>query len=107
MSRPIDRMPWRCEVGELVVVAEQVQPRTHGRQDLVDRRLAGVDALARRIKRTRRLVRQEDVDARERLARQHFVAHEMPPLVVAALAELERRGRRLAPLRRRQRAAGV
>ena len=34
-------------VGELVMVAEQVQPRPHRRQHFVDHRLAGVDAPAR------------------------------------------------------------
>ena len=57
-------------------------------------RLAGVDAAARRIERPRRLVRQEHVDVRERLAGQHLVAHEVPALVVAALAQLHRRARR-------------
>ena len=63
-----------------MMVAEQVQPRLHRREDLVDRRLAGVDARVRRTdaKRPRRLVRQEHVDAAQRLARLDLLADEMP-----------------------------
>ncbi len=52
-------------VGELVMMAEQVQPRPHRRQHFVDHRLAGVDAPPCRIERPRRFVREEDVDAGE------------------------------------------
>ena len=47
-----------------------------------------------RIERARRLVRQKEIDVRQRLAGEHFVADEVAALVVAALAELERRRRR-------------
>ena len=54
-------------LGELVMMPEQVQPRLHRREHLVDRRLAGVDSARARPaadeERPRRLVRQEHVDA--------------------------------------------
>src|SRR6185503_11162011 len=69
-------------IGELVVVAEQVQTRLHRRQHIVERRLTRIDAASRRIEGTRRLVREEQLDVLEALQGDHFVAHEMPPLVV-------------------------
>src|SRR5262249_8379187 len=78
-------------IRELVMMTEQREPRSHCRQHIVDGRLPGVDAFAGRIERTRRFVRQEDVDRRERLAREHFLPYEMPSLVVAALPELDGR----------------
>ena len=41
--------PARTRLGEPVMMAEQVQPRLHRREHLVDRRLAGVDAGAARV----------------------------------------------------------
>ena len=55
-------------IGEFVVVAEQVQARLHRRQHIVERRLSRIDAAARRIERTRRLVREEQLDVLEALA---------------------------------------
>ena len=84
------------------MVAEQVQPRPHGGEDFVQHRFSRVDVPPRRIERPRRLVRQEDVDARERLAGQDFILHEVPALVVAPLAQLDEGGRRLVSPGRRQ-----
>ena len=67
-SRQTERTPATVGLGEPVVVPEQVQPRPHCRQHLVDLGLAGVVA-ARRPKGTRRLMGQEDVDVRDRFAR--------------------------------------
>jgi hypothetical protein len=67
-----------------MVMAEQVQPRLHRRENLVDLRLAGVRSTAAR-KRPERLggfVREQDVDhADERRETLHFLTHEVPSLV--------------------------
>ena len=70
-------------------------------------RLPGVDAPARRIKRSRRLVGEKDVDAGERLTGDDLVPDEVPALVVAALSELERDALDLRPREGGSAAAGV
>jgi len=70
------------------MMAEEMKPRPHRREHLVDGRLARIDPASLRMKRTRGLVCEEHVDARESLALEHLVAHEMAPLVVAALPSL-------------------
>src|SRR5258706_9794496 len=76
-------------VGELMMMAEQVQAWPHRGDHFVDHGLARVDAPAGRIKRSRRFVRHEEIDSPEPLTREHFFAHEVPPFVVAAFSELE------------------
>src|SRR6266851_1221402 len=93
-------------VGELVVVAEQVQARAHRREHVVQDRLAGVDTAASGIERAGRFVSEEHVDFRERFARQDLVADEVAPLVIAALPQLHRHRRGFASLRGRQRRGG-
>ena len=89
-----------------MVVAEEVQPRPHRRQRFVDDGLAGIDPPAGRIERTRRFVRQEDIDVPEPLADDDFVADEVAPLVVAALPQLQRDAVVLRPLDGGSAAAG-
>ena len=70
--------------GKTVMVAEQVQPRLHRCEHLVDLRLSGIRSTAARIrtKRLRGFVREENVDhAAERLAPLDVFAHEVPTLV--------------------------
>ena len=55
------------------MMAEQVQPGLHRRQHVVQHGLACVDAAAGGIERPRRLVRQEQIDRRQRLARHDLV----------------------------------
>ena len=54
--------------------------------------------------RARGLVRHQDVDAAHLLARLHFFAHEVPPLIIARFAAAACAAGRIEP-RRRERAA--
>ena len=77
-------------VGEQVVVPEEMQPRLESREHLVDRGLPCVvapagAALVLHPEPARRLVGEQDVDAPQLRAGLHFLAHEVPPPVVARL----------------------
>ena len=89
-----------------MVVPEQVQPRTHRGQHFVDHGLAGVHASTGRIERARGLVREEHVNPGECFARDHFLAHEVPAFVVAALAQFHRASAHALPPRGRQKRHG-
>src|SRR5438876_481705 len=78
-------------IGEFVVMTEEVQARVHARQSFIDDSFASIYTPPCRVKRPRRLMRQKYVDAGQSFTGYHFLADEMAPFVVSALAELERR----------------
>src|SRR4029079_8904813 len=94
-------LPYR--IGEFVMMTKEMQPRVHARKDFVDHSFSRIDTASGGIKRPRRFVSQEDVDVFQTLAQENFLAHEMAPLVVAALPKLQRLRAGLASARRRQR----
>src|SRR5262245_19373394 len=74
-------LPYR--ISEFVVVPEEMKARMHRRQHFVDNGFPGVDPLTGRVEGARRFVREKHVDAGQRLACQHFFAHEVTALVVS------------------------
>jgi len=72
-------------VAEAMMVPEEVQTGAHRGEHLVDLGFPRIrpPASGKRTERLRRLVRQEDVDAAQRLARLDLFADEMPTLVVS------------------------
>ena len=68
--------PLADRIGELVMMAKEVQTRPHRSQNVVDHRLARIDPASLRMKRTWGLVCEKHVDARESLAFEHLVAQD-------------------------------
>src|SRR5437870_9623790 len=68
-------------IAELVMVAEQVHPRMHGGEHVVQRRFTGIDPTTRGIEGPRRFVGEKEIDLHQRLAHDHLFAHEVAALV--------------------------